>query len=119
MSEIKLSSNSAPLGGWVDELFNKIFFQPNDILSHEAFKEHTASDLLVRVKDSMNVQSNNEIQVWNAPDGSGGGCVAHMWHLILTEKTSRQTVKSSSLTLANVQIRDGKRVLVELTEVAK
>ncbi|KZL79220.1 hypothetical protein CI238_04289, partial [Colletotrichum incanum] len=137
MSEIQLTSSSAALGDWVDELLKKIFFQPDDILSNETFKEYIASDLIVRInhgrfnyeefmnavtqaraKDNMSVQSNNEIQVWNAPDGSGGGCVAHMSHFTLTDKKSGQAVKSSSLTLANVQVRNGKRVLVELTEVA-
>ncbi|GKT56356.1 hypothetical protein ColTof4_09098 [Colletotrichum tofieldiae] len=138
MPEFQLTSNTAALGDWVDELLKIIFFQPDDILSHETFKEHIASDLIVRInhgrfdyqqfrdavtqaraKDSMSVQSNNEIQAWNAPDGSGSGCVAHMSHFTLADKKSGQAVKSSSLTLANVQIRDGKRVLVELTEVAK
>ncbi|KAF9875764.1 hypothetical protein CkaCkLH20_06696 [Colletotrichum karsti] len=138
MSEIQLNSNSVSLGDWVDELFKKIFFQPDDALSKEVFTEYIAPDLLVRynhsrftydqfldaitqgrMKDSMSIQSNDEIQAWDAPDGSGAGCVAHMSLFTLTDKQTNQAVKSSSLILANVQVRDGKRVLAELTEIAK
>lgn len=65
------------------------------------------------------MQSNDEIQCWVAPDGSGAGCVAHLSHFTLTSKKDGKVDKQSALTLCNVQIQDGKRVLAELTEVTK
>jgi hypothetical protein len=65
----------------------------------------------------METQSNDEIQVWHAPDGDGGGCVGHLGYFTRTNKVTGKVVKGSSLTLANVKIRDEKKVLVELTEI--
>src|SRR4051794_37021137 len=71
-----------------------------------------------RANKSMSVQASDEVQVWNAPDGSGAGCVAQLSRFTLTDKSSGTETKSLNLTVANVQVREGKRMLVELTGVA-
>jgi hypothetical protein len=71
-----------------------------------------------RDKDDMTLQSSDEITTWNAPDGSGGGCVAQMTHFTLRNKDTGVEIKSSSLILSNVKVREGVRVLAELTEVS-
>ncbi len=65
----------------------------------------------------MSVQSSDEITSWLAPNGSGSGCVSHMSHFTLASKATGAETKSTSLILSYVQVRDGKKMLVELTEV--
>lgn len=65
----------------------------------------------------MTLQASDELQTWNAADASGVGCVAQMTRFTLSDKASGKDTKMSSLTIANVQVCDGKRTLVELTEV--
>ncbi|KAF4464156.1 hypothetical protein FALBO_9015 [Fusarium albosuccineum] len=77
---------------------------------YETFKE-------ARKKNVIKTQSNDEVHRWDAPEGNGAGCVAHMSHFTLTNKETGEETKCSSLTLANVRVNDGKRMLVELTEV--
>jgi len=131
-----LKGNAAPLGEWVDDLFNKVYFQPDDKLAMEAFEEGFASDFSVRINqdhftraryleivkhgraaNTFVNQSNDEVTVWKAPDGAGGGCVAHMGIFLQIQKVDGKELQASALTVANVQIRDDKRVLLELTEV--
>lgn len=66
----------------------------------------------------MSVQASDEVHVWDAPDGSGAGCVAQLVRFTLTDKATGVENKALNLTLASVQVREGKRMLVELTEVA-
>jgi hypothetical protein len=42
-----------------------------------------------------------------------------MGHFTIVNKESGDEVQASALTMANVQVREGKRVLVELSEVVK
>lgn len=70
-----------------------------------------------RGQNAMSIQSSDDILVWDAPDGSGAGCVAQVFRFTLNNKESGTETKSSNLAVANVQVREGKRMLVELTEV--
>ena len=71
-----------------------------------------------RARDVMTVQSNEELLTWEAPDGSGGS-VAQLGRWTRKDKTTGEELQFSNLLIANVQIRDGKKVLVEMTEVMK
>ena len=60
------------------------------------------------------------MQVWDALDKSGAGCVALLSHFdTINKKSGETTAKISTLATVNVQVRDGKRKMVELTEVVK
>lgn len=48
MSTVDLTSTTVPLGDWVDELFNKMFFQPDDALALSTFESYIGSDIVVR-----------------------------------------------------------------------
>ncbi|KAJ3538903.1 hypothetical protein NM208_g5704 [Fusarium decemcellulare] len=131
-----LMSTSTPLGQWVDTLLDTIFCQSDDALAISTYEQFVSPDLLYRInhdqynytqlyetfkearkKNVIRTQSNDEVHCWDAPEGSGAGCVAHMSHFTLTNKETGEETKCSSLTLANVRVNDGKRMLVELTEV--
>ena len=53
--------------------------------------------------------------MWLAPDNSG--CVAQNASFTSTSKKDNAVKNNGVLTLANVQVKDGKRILCELTEV--
>ncbi|CAH0027756.1 unnamed protein product [Clonostachys rhizophaga] len=129
-------SNSSSLADWFDGFSHIIFFQPDDALAAKTFEERVSDDAVIRINhDQLGkakywgiikaareanyfaVQSNKEIHTWNAPDGLGGGCVAQLGYFTTTKKEDGTETVGSSLTLTNVHVRDGKRVLVELTEV--
>jgi hypothetical protein len=89
-------------------------------MNHTRFTHDQYLDMVkqARGNNSMSLQASDEVLAWNAPDGSGAGCVAQLLHLTLTDKANGTETKSSNLALANVLVREGKRMLVELTEVA-
>jgi len=70
-----------------------------------------------RAKDVMTVQSNDEIIAWEAPDGSGTGLVSHLSRWTRKNKQTGEEQSYTDLTVAKVETRNGKRVLVELTEI--
>ncbi|KAI6762379.1 hypothetical protein HG530_008359 [Fusarium avenaceum] len=101
---------SSALGKWVEELYNRIFVQPDDQVSTNAFKDDVTPDFVASTKD---------IQIWEATDGSGAGCVAQHMHFTDISKETGVGPKSSTLLIASVKVIDGKRKLVDLTEVLK
>ena len=88
----------------------------HDQLSRQDFIEMVKK---FRPLNVTSVQSSKEIQSWDAPDGSGGGCVAHLLYFKDTNKETGVSTESSSLLVANVQVIGGKRMLFCLTEVLK
>lgn len=66
----------------------------------------------------MTVQSNKELLTWEAPDGSGG-TVAQLASWAPKDKATGKEEKFSNLIIANVEVRDGKKLLVQLTGVMK
>lgn len=65
------------------------------------------------------IQSTKELQTWDAPDGSGGGCVAQLMHVMDTNKETGASPESSTLLVANVQVIGGRKMLFSVTEVLK
>ncbi|KAH7190995.1 hypothetical protein BKA60DRAFT_530364 [Fusarium oxysporum] len=129
---------SSVLGKWVEELYNRIFVQPDDQVSTNAFKNHVTQDFIARINhdqftrqtfmeailkfrvdNTTSIQSTRDIQIWEAPDGSGAGCVAQYMHFTDTNKETGVGTKSSTLLIASVKFIDGQRKLVDLTEVLK
>ncbi|KAI8661071.1 hypothetical protein NCS57_01086500 [Fusarium keratoplasticum] len=130
--------SSSALGKWVEDLYDRIFCQPNDEVSASAFKERVSEGFTARINhdlfsrqtfmeaimkfrvDNMtSIQSIREIQFWDAPDGSGAGCVSQLVHFTDSNKETGVGTKSSTLLIASIKVVNGQKVLVDLTEVLK
>ena len=48
MSNATLLSTSVPLGQWVDTLLNTVFFQPDDDLAMDTYKQFYSPDISIR-----------------------------------------------------------------------
>ncbi|KAM0340570.1 hypothetical protein ACHAPU_010407 [Fusarium lateritium] len=135
---VEPSHSTSTLGKWVENLYDAIFCQPNDQTSMSSFDEHVAEGFTARINhdqysrqsfmdaimqfrvgNTTSIQSTKEIQVWNAPDDSGTGSVSQMIHFTDTNKETGVGAKSSSLLIAIVKVINGKKMLVDLTEVLK
>ncbi|KAM0208121.1 hypothetical protein ACHAQI_007130 [Fusarium lateritium] len=132
------TSASSVLGQWVEDLYRRLFIQPDDQVLINAFKDDIAEDFIARINhdqftrqifmeavlkfradNTATVQSTKDIQVWEAPDGSGAGCVVQHIHVTDTNKETGIGTKSSTLLVASIRVIDGQRKLVDLTEVVK
>ncbi|KAF5655656.1 hypothetical protein FHETE_11161 [Fusarium heterosporum] len=129
---------SSTLGKWVEELYNRIFVHPDDQVSTDAMKNDITQNFIARINHDLftrqtfmetilkfrvdsttSIQSTRDIQVWEAPEGSGAGCVAQYLHFTDTKKETGVGSKSSTMLIASVKVIDGQRKLVDLTEVMK
>ncbi|PNP73826.1 hypothetical protein FNYG_12785 [Fusarium nygamai] len=72
-----------------------------------------------RVANKATIHETKELQCWEAPDGSGAGCVSQFLHFTDTNKETGVGSKSSTLLIASIKVVDGRQMLVELTEVMK
>lgn len=72
-----------------------------------------------RILNVTSFQSTRDIQSWDAPDGSGAGCVAQFARFTDTNKETGVVTETTTLLVANIQVVGGQRVLSELTEVVK
>jgi hypothetical protein len=79
---------------------------------HEAIKKF-------RLLNLSSAQSTEDIQTWDAPDGSGAGCVSQFVHFKDIHKETGVVTESTTLLVANIQVIGGKRKLFELTEILK
>ncbi|KLP09087.1 unnamed protein product [Fusarium fujikuroi] len=140
-----LESTSAPsaLGSWMQDLYARIFVQPDDQVSANAFKESIAEDFTAReaslyhkinhdhytrqsfhdaimkfrADNKTTIQETTELQSWVAPDGSGAGCVSQFLRFTDSNKETGVGSNSSTLLIASIKVIDGRKMLVELTEV--
>ncbi|KAI9154873.1 hypothetical protein HJFPF1_07432 [Paramyrothecium foliicola] len=137
------TSVSSPLGKWVEDFYARVMGQPNDELStndlyelttqdftassidhglrinHDKFSRDEFSDALnkFRVLNVTKIQSTKEIQTWEAPEGTGAGCVSQFVTVHDINKETGLVTKATTLLVANIKVVDGKKRLVELTEV--
>ncbi|KAJ5371986.1 hypothetical protein N7517_003992 [Penicillium concentricum] len=132
------STQASALGEWIDQLLKTVFFQSDDELSSKAIQESFSPNLKVRINGaSMNyhdyiqavaatraqnvlsVLSNEELlSSCEGQDSPGaGGSVAHISSFVLKDRQTGLERKESTVTLATVGLTNGKRILVELTEV--
>ncbi|KAG4273235.1 hypothetical protein FPRO04_09841 [Fusarium proliferatum] len=133
-----LESTSTPsaLGSWMQDLYARIFVQPDDQVSTNAFKESIAEDFTARIihdhytrqsfhdaimkfraDNKTTIQETTELQSWYAPDGSGAGCVSQFLRFTDSNKETGVGSNSSTLLIASIKVIDGRKMLVELTEV--
>jgi len=130
--------SSSSLGKWVDQVFDEIFFQPDDELAIKAFEENVSSDFQARIngksltretfkhlvvdaraKDHFSVLTIRELLADNG-DGDVGvdGCVSHISTFASKDKeTGAPKGESTSLTVISAAWKDGKRIMIDLTEV--
>ncbi|KAJ4209672.1 hypothetical protein NW759_013319 [Fusarium solani] len=135
---VEHTRSSSALGKWVEDLYDRIFCQPNDEVSASAFKECVSEGFIARINQDQfsrqtfmeailkfradnitSIQSTKEIQFWDAPDGSGAGCVSQFLHFTDSNKETGVSTKSTTLLIASVKVVDGQKMLVDLTEVLK
>jgi hypothetical protein len=90
-------------------------------INHDLFTRETFLDAIrgFRVDNTTSIQSTRDIQVWEAPDSPGAGCVAQYMHFTDTNKKTGAGTKSSTLLIASVKVVGGQKKLVDLTEVLK
>ncbi|PNP57327.1 hypothetical protein FNYG_15233 [Fusarium nygamai] len=134
----ELAQPSSALGRWVTDFFERIFCQPDDEVSastlrdcvaegftarhnHDQFSRQTFIETVMkfRAHGTTIIQETKEIQVWEAPGGSGAGCVSQLVHFTDVNKETRARTESLTLLTASVKVVNGKKVLVDLTEVMK
>ncbi|KAF5565078.1 hypothetical protein FPHYL_4402 [Fusarium phyllophilum] len=126
------------LGSWMQDLYARIFVQPDDEVSsntikeciaedftarinHDHFTRQTFTDIIMkfRIDNKTNIHETKELQCWDAPDGSGAGCVSQFLRFTDTNKETGVGSMSSTLLIASIKVVDGRKTLVELTEVMK
>ncbi|KAJ5105266.1 hypothetical protein NUU61_002613 [Penicillium alfredii] len=132
------SQNTTPLGEWVDHILHLAFFQPDDELSEQTIETSFSRDLKVRINGTalayedyknaiarnraqyeLSLESNRELLATREASEAvnSGGSVAHISTFILKDKQNGLEKRESTVTLATVAIVDGKKLLMELTEV--
>ncbi|KAF5983458.1 hypothetical protein FCOIX_3188 [Fusarium coicis] len=143
-----LESTDTPsaLGSWMHDLYARLFVQPDDQVSANTLKESIAEDFTARlfdpqhrllpsnenetnsftdiimkfrVENKATIHEKKELQCWEAPDGSGAGCVSQFFHFTDTNKETGVGSRSSTMLIASIKVLDGRKMLAELTEVAK
>ncbi|KAJ4258972.1 hypothetical protein NW762_008060 [Fusarium torreyae] len=136
--KIEPTRPASELGNWMEDLYSRIFVQPDDEVSANTIKESISEDFAARINhDQFTRQSFNdvimkfrvdnkttihdtkELQCWEAPDGSGAGCVSQFIRFTDSNKETGVGTKSSTLLIARVKVVEGRKVLVDLTEVLK
>ncbi|KAJ2975311.1 hypothetical protein NQ176_g5589 [Zarea fungicola] len=132
------SQPPASLASWVDDAFEKIFFQSDNEVSTEAFGKFispsfsarininklTHAQFLSAVKSAREEftftrESSVETLTWEKSDGSGAGSVAQVGKFLQVNKQNGESTRVTSVTVATVGIEDGQRVLLELAEISK
>ncbi|KAG5788654.1 hypothetical protein H9Q69_012285 [Fusarium xylarioides] len=129
---------ASALGTWMQDLYARIFVQPYDEVSANTIKECIAEDFTARINqdhftrqtftdiiakfridNKTTIHETKELQCWDAPDGSGAGCVSQFVRFTDSNKETGVGSMSSTLLIASIKVVDGRKILVELTEVLK
>ncbi|KAJ5772539.1 hypothetical protein N7520_003068 [Penicillium odoratum] len=131
-----MSEPNISIGPWLVQLFTKIFFQPDDGVSSQAFDHGVSPDLVVRIngkhlgyhefrsviqdtraKKYISEQSNDELLASQADPEGKGGSVAQLSHFTFKDKVTGHEIYSSTVILATIEWSEGTRLLTQLTEV--
>ncbi|RTE69766.1 hypothetical protein BHE90_015849 [Fusarium euwallaceae] len=130
-----MSSQQLPLGEWVKQVNDAIFYQPDDEVTLKALNEDVDSSLVVKINHSvfnyeemrggvlyirgsggMTLDSVSEILKWDDSEKQGG-VVTHLVTFTTKNNTTKQEVRKTSLITSIVKWVDGGRKLTELVEV--
>ncbi|KAJ5160880.1 uncharacterized protein N7482_007884 [Penicillium canariense] len=132
----QMDYHPTPLGNWLEDLFNKLFYQPDDGLSKKAMEEGLSPQLKISINGqnvpkeaydqviaetrrtyNISVQSSRELLASSDATDNGIGSVAHIQTFILEDKKTGTQRKQTSLTISVIASSDGGKQLIELTEV--
>ncbi|RSL56632.1 hypothetical protein CEP51_014361 [Fusarium floridanum] len=130
-----MSSQQLPLGEWVKQVNDAIFYQPDDEVTLKAINEDVDSSLVVKINHhvfnyeemkggvlyirgsgGMTLNSVSEILKWDDAEKQGG-VVAHLVTFTTKNNATKQEVRKTSLITSIVKWIDGRRKLTELVEV--
>ncbi|EEU45664.1 uncharacterized protein NECHADRAFT_80780 [Fusarium vanettenii 77-13-4] len=130
-----MSSQQLPLGEWVKQVNDAIFYQPKDEVALKALNEDVDSSLVVKLNHSvftyeemkggvlyirgsggMTLNSVSEVLKWDDTEKQGG-VVAHLTTFTTKNNENGQEAKKTSLITSTVKWIDGRRKLTELVEV--
>ncbi|KAH7201491.1 hypothetical protein DER44DRAFT_841817 [Fusarium oxysporum] len=129
---------ASALSSWMEDLYARIFVQPDDEVSASTIKESISEDFTARINhdhytrqsfhdiimkfrvdNKTTIHETKELQSWDAPDGSGAGCVSQFVRFTDSNKETGVGSTSSTLLIASIKVVNGRKILVELTEVLK
>ncbi|KAF5609124.1 hypothetical protein FPANT_256 [Fusarium pseudoanthophilum] len=137
-NNLEFTATPSALSSWLQDFYARVLVQPDDEISEKTIKECVAEDFTARINHDhytrqsfydgivkfrvdykATIHETKEIQSWDAPDGSGAGCVSQ--YLRFTDSNKETGVGSTSTTVlvASIKVVDGRKVLSELTEVVK
>ncbi|KAE8378830.1 hypothetical protein BDV26DRAFT_291811 [Aspergillus bertholletiae] len=125
-----------PLGNWLEGLFNKLFYQPDDGLCRKAMEKEMSPQLKVCINGqhmtregydevitetrrtyNISVHSSHELLATLDVTDKGIGSVAHIQTFTLEDKKTGTQRTQTSLTISVIALSDGKKQLTELTEI--
>ncbi|KAF5643108.1 hypothetical protein F52700_2823 [Fusarium sp. NRRL 52700] len=129
---------ASALSNWIEDLHARIFVQPDDEvyantikecivedftarINHDHYTRQSFHDIIMklRIDNKAIIHETKELQCWDAPDGLGAGCVSQFLHFTDFNKETGVGSMSSTLLIASIKMVNGRKVLVELTEVMK
>ncbi|GIJ91893.1 hypothetical protein Asppvi_010868 [Aspergillus pseudoviridinutans] len=132
----KTMAYNTTLGNWLEDLFRKMFYQPDDGISQNAMDEGISPALKISINGKdvpadtykqlimdtrrthrMAVKSSRELLASSAAVDTEIGSVAHIQTFTLEEKKTGAKREQTSLTICVVASTGGKKQLVEMAEV--
>ncbi|KAJ6083216.1 hypothetical protein N7467_007351 [Penicillium canescens] len=132
----QLDHHPTPLGNWLEDLFTKLFYQPDDGICKKAMKEEMSPQLKVCINGqhvpregfdqvitetrrtyNISVQSSRELLASPDATDKGIGSVAHIQTFKLEDKKTGNQRKQTSLTISVIAFSDGGKQLIELVEI--
>ncbi|GIC88121.1 uncharacterized protein Aud_004512 [Aspergillus udagawae] len=131
-----MAYNTTPLGNWLEDLFRKMFYQPDDEISQKAMDESVSPALKISINGQhmpgdtykrlimdtrrmhrMAVKSSRELLASSGAADSDISSVAHIQTFTLEEMKTGAKREQTSLTICVIAWTGGKRQLVEMAEV--
>lgn len=130
-----MSIQRQSLTEWVERLNDDIFYQPKDEIAFKTIDEDVDPNVIVRINHNtydfakfkggvqfvrstgvMSLDKSEELIKWEDEEKKGGS-VALMTRFTFKENATGKVSSKDSLVISTVKWIDGKRKLVELTEV--
>ncbi|KAF4310752.1 hypothetical protein GTA08_BOTSDO13821 [Botryosphaeria dothidea] len=130
-----MSIQQQSLTEWVERLNDDIFYQPKDEVAFKTIEEDVDPNVIVKINHNtydfakfkggvefvrstgvMSLDKSEELIRWEDEEKKGGS-VALMTRFTFKENATGKVSSKDSLVISTVKWIDGKRKLVELTEV--
>ncbi|CAI7658877.1 unnamed protein product [Penicillium pancosmium] len=132
----QLDHHPTPLGNWLEDLFHKLFYQPDDGISKKAMAEEMSSQLkacingqympregfdqaIIQTRRTYNISVQSSRELLASPDATdkNTASVAHIQTFTLEDKETGTQRTQTSLTICVIAFSDGKKQLIELMEI--